>query len=257
VLTDGEHHAGEHRAQPNVPPVHLHVGQELEDHPEEHRGEGEEHRLVEQLAPALIALPPQLAHGVQRHAGEQRDEQQKADAQHHRQREHARAEESEDARDLQLGRLPDDVERFLQRGEDAGGAEERGHGSQDRRQGALLLAAGTLDHRLDGLGARLADHSREVLAHFALRRFATEEQAGDGDGDQQQRRDGKERVVRQRGGHRRSVVVTDRCSGLLAQSHQLSNEATHDESPLPPKRPAPRSAESVWSEAPALGVALF
>jgi hypothetical protein len=69
--------------------------------------------------------------------------------------------------------------------------------------GSLTLSSRPFDR----LAPVLAHQELQAVGELALHRLLAEDHAGDRDHDQQQRRDGKEGVVRERRAHARRVVV--------------------------------------------------
>jgi hypothetical protein len=103
--------------------------------------------------------------------------------------------------------VPDAVQRALQFGEHRGRADHQHHEADGRGQQALGRFVRAFDQRLYAQGAVAAYQAGELAHDLALHGFAAPDKTGHGDHDQQQRRDGKHRVVGNRGTHAGGVVA--------------------------------------------------
>src|SRR5205823_12594175 len=74
------------------------------------------------------------------------------------------------------------------------------------------------------------ENAAELPEDLALRGVASEDHPGDGDRDQQQRREREDRVVRERGAKPLGLIVTELGEGLFEEVevaiHSLSKRAT-------------------------------
>src|SRR5262249_22447877 len=135
------------------------------------------------------------------------------------------------------GRSPDAVERVLQLGEYRGGA----HDEQDDAEGgghhALGRLAGALEQALHRGSAFAAQHALQLAVDLPARGFLAEHHAGDGDDDQQERRDREHRVERERRAHALRVVVQPIDAGPLEQIGDRRKQRAHP-TLFPQRRPS-------------------
>jgi hypothetical protein len=140
-LADREQERGHGRTDPDVAPADANARDDLVDHRERHRHEGEADDEVEQLGddgPAADERRRELAEGGDGGAGDEREDEQEADAEHHAEGQQARADERpETAAAGAPRRTPDAVERVLQLAEDRDRAEAEQDGADDRPERAL------------------------------------------------------------------------------------------------------------------------
>ena len=96
------------------------------------------------------------------------------------------------------------------------GAEEQRHTAHDRREETrVLLAAGVPHHLLHRLPSLIPDQIPKLFKDLPLSRLLTEHHSREANGDDQQRGEGKHRVVGQRSAQCRRVVVHPLDGGLL------------------------------------------
>ena len=148
------------------------------------------------------------AEGGEDGARDQRYEEQKADAEHHAERQEPRAQDTPPAGLLlPVRRAPDDIEGMLKLAEDAGGADHEGDDPRDRGHPLLVAVVRAVQEIFEGIGTGAAGKSLELSQYLGLGRMRSEHPAGDGQGDDQDRRDGEERVERQRRAQARGTMV--------------------------------------------------
>jgi hypothetical protein len=112
---------------------------------------------------------------------------------------------------------PDAIQRVLQLAEDRHRAQEQHRKSGDRGDGAALGLVGGLQQPLHRRGALVAHEAAQLVEDLAARRVAAEDQPGEADDDEQQRRDGKQRVVGERRSHAGRVVLRPGADRVLEE----------------------------------------
>ena len=220
-LADREQQRRHGGADPDVAPADANARNDLVDHREGHRHEHEAENEIEQLGERGPAAEPrrrELAERGDRGARHQREDEQEADAEHHPEREQAGANECpESAAAGPAGCAPDAVERVLQLAEDRDRADAEEDHADDGAEHALRRLVDALQQRLRRRRAVLAHQIAQLREDVAARRVWAEDEAGDRDDDQQQRRDREQRVVGERGAHARGVVVDPGVDRLSAE----------------------------------------
>ena len=205
----------------------MHARNKFIDQRKEDRDETEAERELEYMRDRFPDAPP-FAQGRYGCTEDERYREQECDAQHHAEREKSRADQVPPARALLArGRAPDAVHCVLQLAEHRGGTDEEGYHSDDRRHQSLLGLVGRGQHALDRFRAVGADHAGKLTEDLAARRLFAKNESGDGDGDEEQRRDGKQRVVRERGAHARRVIRAPRVGRLLHQADGCFRRDAH------------------------------
>src|SRR5262245_52544192 len=208
ILAEREQCRGDHGPEPDVAPGDVRIGQDLEDHREEHCDDGQREERIDGVEHELVvadARPGRLAERRESGAGHQRDQEQEPDAEHHGQRQQPLLEEAprrapHRARVEARLDLPDAIEGRLELHEHRGGADEQQGRPDHDRANALPGVTRVAQDGFDHVGAVVADHAADLRDDLAFHGGALEGQTRDGDHDQYQGRDREERVVRQGGG---------------------------------------------------------
>ena len=128
------------------------------------------------------------AQGAQHRAQDERDEQQEADPEDHRERQESVLDQAPDSAPRLRLDLPDRVHRILQLAEDARRGDQQGHHADDAGEDPPAGLLGIGEHLLDRPGPLLADELPDLRVELPRGRLLAEDQAGDRDGDDQQRR---------------------------------------------------------------------
>ena len=93
---------------------------------------------------------------------------------------------------------------------------------------AALGLARIREQALDGRRALLAHEAAKLPEDLAARRLVAEREAGDPDHDEEERRDGEERVIRQRRPHAGRVVLAPGVDRLPEKrDHRLERHGQH------------------------------
>src|SRR6185437_10927276 len=226
-LAHREQQGGYDGAHGDVPPRDLRIRQEFVDGGEEQGDEHERDDEIADIEQEADGRQDAVQIGTQRGQGGargERDHQEEAERQDEAEADEARADQPRDGGIVRL-RLPDGVERGLHLDEDAARREQQGDEADDRRDGAGTAVAGALQHVLQGLGALLAHQPAQLVDDGALRRRLAEGEPGDGDGDEQHRRDRKNRVIGDRRAMAERAVVDEGGDALSDQPRDLANHS--------------------------------
>jgi hypothetical protein len=118
--------------------------------------------------------------------------------------------------------LPDGVQRRLDLAEGARQGDQGGKDADERGHHAGFGIARALDHRLQRFGALAAHQAAQLLDDGAARGVVAEGQSGDGDGDQQDRRQREQRVVGDRGAAAQRIVLDKSLDGVPQQAPDVA-----------------------------------
>jgi len=173
-------------------PADPHAGEDLVHEREHSRYHCNAHTDVDDAEEPLgipeHAAPP-LPQRRQPGADHERNQEQKSDADHESQGQHSTADQSPYPLGLlDRWRLPDAVEVTLQFGEYRRSPYDKQHDTNDAGDGALVAVACAFDHLLYRRSALVTEQAPQLRVEVAARRLAAEKKAGDGDHDNQQRR---------------------------------------------------------------------
>src|SRR5438034_981938 len=215
-LTGGEEQRGDGGTQPHVAPRDLRVGQDLEDHREQHRDDAEGDQEIHAVEQRGRHVPSgDRAQGSQGCADHQRHQQQEPDPHDEGEREEAVLQHTKEPTGPGLD-LPDGVQGILELDERPGRAEDQGghtHHRGDHPTRAIGCRVG--DHRPDRSGTLGPDQVADLVHQAALGHALTEEDSGHPDGDHQHRGERENRVVRKGGAHPGRSVLTPLAERLL------------------------------------------
>jgi hypothetical protein len=96
-------------------------------------------------------------------------------------------------------------------------SDQKGDAAKDRRNDTGASLAGTLEQALHGQRALAPEERVELADNLATHRLFAEHRAGNRRGDQQDRRDCKQRVIRQRRTQPERVIVPPGAGGAAKQ----------------------------------------
>jgi hypothetical protein len=110
--------------------------------------------------------------------------------------------------------IPNGIERLLKLDEDGAGADEKGDKAEDGRKEAGFGLIGSGEDGLNGRRAIVAHQSIDLSEQFAMRRFRSEDGAGQRQHQDKQRRDGEDGIKSDGCAHGRSIGAVPNVNGL-------------------------------------------
>jgi hypothetical protein len=96
---------------------------------------------------------------------------------------------------------PDRIQRLLELGHDADGSEQQRADTENRRQRTLVWMVRRRQQRFQGFRSGTAEQACDLRRDLAMGRVGSEHQAGNGGADDEERPEGEDRIIGQRGAH--------------------------------------------------------